>query len=132
MARLLEELLIKLAGVYRWMKAKKTATAEDVQTLRCHLRDLIAYLEANRSGLVNYGARYRRHEFISTGSVDGSINQIIARRMIKKQQMRWNRCGRCSHSSTFASPFLTALWKTRFGKCILSSARRMIARQPPQ
>jgi hypothetical protein len=54
--------LIKLAGVYRWTKAKSTANVEGVQALRRHLRDLIAYLEANRSGLVNYGARYRRRE----------------------------------------------------------------------
>jgi hypothetical protein len=29
--------------------------------------------------------------FISTGFVESSINEIIARRMTKKQQMRWNR-----------------------------------------
>jgi hypothetical protein len=83
--------LIKLAGVYRWTKAKSTANVEGVRALRRHLRHLIAYLEANRSGLVNYGARYRRHELISTGFVESSINEIIARSMTKKQQMRWNR-----------------------------------------
>ena len=83
--------LIKLVGVCRWTRAKSTANVKGVQTLRRHLRDLIAYLEANRSGLVNYGARYRRRELISTGFVESSINEIIARRMTKKQQMRWNR-----------------------------------------
>jgi hypothetical protein len=40
---------------------------------------------------VNYGARHRRGEPISTGFVESAINEIIARRMIKKQRMRWNR-----------------------------------------
>jgi hypothetical protein len=40
--------------------------------------------------LVNYRARYRRRELISTGFVESSINEIIAKRMTKKQQMRWN------------------------------------------
>ncbi len=40
---------------------------------------------------MNYGARYRRRELISTGFVESSFNEIIARRMTKKQQMRRNR-----------------------------------------
>jgi hypothetical protein len=64
---------------------------EGIRTLRHHLYDLSAYLDANRSGLVNYGARHRHGEPISTGFVESAINEIIARRMIKKQQMRWNR-----------------------------------------
>jgi hypothetical protein len=59
--------------------------------LQRHLKDLLAYLEANNSALVNYGARRRRGEPISTGFVESAINEIVARRMIKKQQMRWNR-----------------------------------------
>jgi hypothetical protein len=83
--------LIKLAGVCQWTKAKSIADVEGVRALRHHLRDLIGYLEANCSGLVNYGARYRRRELISTGFVESTINEIVARRMAKKQQMRWNR-----------------------------------------
>jgi hypothetical protein len=41
--------------------------------------------------LVNYGARRRRGRPISTTFVESAINEIIAKRMIKKQQMRWNR-----------------------------------------
>jgi hypothetical protein len=37
------------------------------------------------------GVRYRRGEPISTAFFESAINEIIARRMIKKQQMRWNR-----------------------------------------
>ena len=83
--------LIKLAAIHRRTEAKRIRDIEGVAALRQHVRDLIAYLEANRSGLVNYGARYRRGEPISTAFVESAINEIISRRMIKKQQMRWNR-----------------------------------------
>ena len=83
--------LVKLASVYRWTKARSIRDVVSVQTLQRHLQDLLAYLEANRSGLVNYGARRRRREPISTAFVESAINEIVARRMIKKQQMRWNR-----------------------------------------
>ena len=56
-----------------------------------HLKDLIVYLESNQSALVNYGARRRRGEPISTAFVESAVNEIVSRRMIKKQQMRWNR-----------------------------------------
>ncbi len=83
--------LIKLAGISRWTEAKCVRDVEGVSTLQRHLRDLLAYLEANQSALVNYGVRYRRGAPISTAFVESAINEIIARRMIKKQQMRWNR-----------------------------------------
>lgn len=83
--------LIKLSRVCHWADARSIRNIEGVRALRRHLRELIAYLEANQSALVNYGARYRRGEPISTAFVESAINEIVARRMIKKQQMRWNR-----------------------------------------
>jgi hypothetical protein len=41
--------------------------------------------------LLNYGARRRHSEPISTAFVESAVNEIVSRRMIKKQQMRWNR-----------------------------------------
>jgi len=40
---------------------------------------------------VHYAARRRRDEPISTAFVESAINEIVAKRMNKKQQMRWNR-----------------------------------------
>jgi hypothetical protein len=40
---------------------------------------------------VHYAARRRRGEPISTAFVESAVNEIIAKRMNKKQQMRWNR-----------------------------------------
>jgi hypothetical protein len=38
---------------------------------------------------VNYGERYRNGERISTGFVESTINQVVSKRMVKKQQMQW-------------------------------------------
>jgi hypothetical protein len=56
-----------------------------------YVDDLIEYLHANRHALVNYGRR--RHEGlpISSAFVESAVNEIFSKRMIKKQQMRWNR-----------------------------------------
>jgi len=39
----------------------------------------------------DYGKRYRAGQRISTGFVESAVNEIVAKRMVKKQQMRWNR-----------------------------------------
>ena len=83
--------LVKLAAIERWTRARRVRDVAGVRALQHHLEDLVAYLAANQSALVNYGARRRRGEPISTAFVESAINEIIARRMIKKQQMRWNR-----------------------------------------
>jgi hypothetical protein len=51
------------------------------------LRDLVLYLETNRDSLPNYGKRYRADQPISTGWVESTVNEVIAKRMVKKQQM---------------------------------------------
>ena len=83
--------LVRLVKTYRWSEAKSMHEAAGVEILRRHLKDLIDYPEANQGMLVNYGGRRRRGEPISTAFVESAVNEIISRRMIKKQQMRWNR-----------------------------------------
>jgi hypothetical protein len=55
------------------------------------LLDTIRYLEANADSLPNYGQRYRAGLRVSTGFAESAVNEMIAKRMMKKQQMRWNR-----------------------------------------
>ncbi len=43
--------------------------------------------------ITNYGERYRNGEAIATGFVESAVNQIIAKRFVKKQQMRWTKRG---------------------------------------
>ena len=51
------------------------------------------YIDNNASGIVNYGERHRCGERISTGFVESTINQLVAKRFVKKQQMRWTPRG---------------------------------------
>jgi hypothetical protein len=59
--------------------------------LASKLLDTIRYLELNADSMPDYGKRYRAGQRISTGFVESAVNEIIAKRMVKKQQMRWNR-----------------------------------------
>jgi len=56
-----------------------------------HASGLLGYLRRNEDALVHYAARRGRGEPISTAFVESAVNEIIAKRMNKKQQMRWNR-----------------------------------------
>jgi hypothetical protein len=43
------------------------------------------------TALVNYGRRRHDELPISTAFVESAVNEILSKRTIKKQQMRWNR-----------------------------------------
>ena len=51
------------------------------------------YIENNAAMITNYGERYRNGEAIATGFVESAVNQIIAKRFVKNQQMRWTKRG---------------------------------------
>ncbi len=51
------------------------------------------YIEANQFSIPNYGDRYRHVEAIASSFAESSVNQVISRRMVKKQQMRWTERG---------------------------------------
>ena len=51
------------------------------------------YITANEAFIPNYDDRYRYGEVISTGFVESTVNQVISKRMVKKQQMRWTKKG---------------------------------------
>ena len=59
--------------------------------LQQRVNELLGYLERNEDALAHYAARRRRGEAISTAFVESTVNEIVAKRMNKKQQMRWNR-----------------------------------------
>jgi len=41
----------------------------------------------------NYGERYRHGERISTAFAESTVNQVVSKRMVKKQQMAWTERG---------------------------------------
>ena len=51
------------------------------------------YLERNRSFIPNYGGGYWNGERISTGFVESTVNYVVSKRMVKKQQMKWSQRG---------------------------------------
>jgi hypothetical protein len=51
------------------------------------------YIRANATSITNYGERYRNGETISSAFVESVVNQVISKRMVKQQQMRWTPKG---------------------------------------
>jgi len=88
----------KLAALCRWTKRKPLRDLAGIGRLQRHASELLGYLERNEHALVPYAARRRWGEPISTAFVESTVNEIVAKRMNKKQQMRWNR--------TTVQPFL--------------------------
>jgi len=46
------------------------------------------YIRNNREFIPNFGERYRQGETISTAFVESTINHVVSRRFVKKQQMQ--------------------------------------------
>ena len=51
------------------------------------------YIDANAAWIPNYGERYRAGEAICNAFVESAVNQVLSKRMVKKQQMRWSPRG---------------------------------------
>jgi hypothetical protein len=51
------------------------------------------YIKANQHYIVNYGDRYRNDETISSSFVESTVNEVISKRFVKRQQMRWTKAG---------------------------------------
>ncbi len=57
------------------------------------VREFNGYITANEHYIVNYDDRYRNGETISTAFVESTVNEVISKRFVKKQQMRWTKEG---------------------------------------
>jgi hypothetical protein len=58
-----------------------------------YVQELETYIANNTPYIVNYGERYRNGERISTSFTESAINQVVSKRMIKRQQMQWTPAG---------------------------------------
>ena len=83
--------LIGLAHLRQWALAQCFDHIPALKKLAHALSETLRYLELNADSMPNYGKRYRSGIRISTGFVESSVNEIIAKRMAKRQQMRWNK-----------------------------------------
>ena len=51
------------------------------------------YITSNVAAIPNYADRHRHGEPIATGFVESAVNQVVSKRFVKKQQMRWTPKG---------------------------------------
>jgi hypothetical protein len=54
---------------------------------------LNTYISRNSRSVINYGERHRVGKRIATSPAEASVNSLVAKRFVKKQQMRWSRTG---------------------------------------
>jgi hypothetical protein len=57
------------------------------------LAEFETYIRNNCEFIPNFGERWRHGETISTAFVESTINQVVSRRFVKKQQMQWTLRG---------------------------------------
>lgn len=57
------------------------------------LEKLNTYISRNSRSVINYGERHRVGKRIATSPAEASVNSLVAKRFVKKQQMRWSRTG---------------------------------------
>jgi len=58
-----------------------------------HLSEMMTYIDNNAQLIPNYGEKYRYGEAITTAFVESTVNEVVAKRMVKKQQMQWSPAG---------------------------------------
>jgi hypothetical protein len=63
------------------------------EKLAVSVAEFETYIRNNQESIPNYGDRYRQGETISTALVESTINQVVSRRFVKKQQMHWTLRG---------------------------------------
>jgi hypothetical protein len=83
--------LIGLVHLQQWARAQCFNHIPSLKKLENALSDMVRYLELNADSMPHYGKRYRAGQRISTRFVESAVNEIVAKRMVKRQQMRWNR-----------------------------------------
>ena len=75
----------------------ETAVLENVDEVAHKLLKTVAefhtYIQNNEPFIPNYGERFRQGEIISTAFVESTVNQVVSKRMVKKQQMQWSERG---------------------------------------
>jgi hypothetical protein len=57
------------------------------------VREFGGYIATNQQFIPDYGDRYRNDEIITTSFVESAVNQVVSKRFVKAQQMRWSQRG---------------------------------------
>jgi hypothetical protein len=78
---------------YLEMDLEMMAESPEQRKLLKAVREFGGYIAANKPYIPNYGNRYRNGEPISTAMAESAVNQVISKRFVKKQQMKWTKRG---------------------------------------
>ena len=54
---------------------------------------LLTYVRSNQSAIIDYSARFRSGRRIASALAESAVSSLVARRMVKKQQMQWSKRG---------------------------------------
>jgi hypothetical protein len=87
-----EEALERLANLLMDLELIRNHSAP-AERVAAGLAEFETYIRNNQESIPNYGERYRQGETISTAFVESTINQVVSRRFVKKQQMHWTLRG---------------------------------------
>jgi hypothetical protein len=66
---------------------------EAAKSFHQRLEEFTDYITANTTAIPNYADRRRHGEPIATGFTESAVNQVVSKRMVKSQQMRWTQRG---------------------------------------
>ena len=57
------------------------------------IHEIGGYIATNQQFIPDYGDRYRNDETITTSFVESAVNQVVSKRFVKSQRMRWSQRG---------------------------------------
>ena len=87
-----EEALERLANLLMDLSLIQARSAA-AEKMAAGVTEFETYIRNNREFIPNFGERRRQGETISTAFVESTINQVVSRRFVKKQQMAWTLRG---------------------------------------
>src|SRR5262245_23695267 len=64
-----------------------------VVRLKKAVHEFGSYIALNHASIPNYGDRRRHGERIASSFVESAVNQVVSKRMVKKQHMKWSERG---------------------------------------
>jgi hypothetical protein len=73
------------------LEPDQTSNPERFKSLCRKVSEFESYITHNQPYIPSYADRYRYGEPIGTAFVESTVNEVISRRMVKKQQIRWTQ-----------------------------------------
>ncbi|MDW6025886.1 ISKra4 family transposase [Mesorhizobium sp. BAC0120] len=82
--------LVRLVAEFKTWQEEGAFAAVRLHNLGAQL---VTYIRSNCGAIINYGKRYRAGLRVATTLAESAVNSLVAKRMVKKQQMRWSQHG---------------------------------------